>query len=74
MSLKLPVSALWLGRRLDALVFVPVVSIWLGLMVATAACRETLHDKNLAGLNFLPHWQQESLLGQVQEPLFIPSV
>ena len=56
-ALKLPASSLWLGRCLDVLVFTPVASTWLGLMVATAAYKSTLNDPKLAGENFLQRWQ-----------------
>jgi hypothetical protein len=56
-ALKPPAAVLWLGRVLDFLVFVPVASTWLGLMVATFAYENTLHDPKLAGENFLQRWQ-----------------
>jgi hypothetical protein len=56
-AIKPPASSTWLGRVLDVLVFVPVASTWFGLMVATAAYRDTLNDPALKGQNFLQRWQ-----------------
>jgi hypothetical protein len=56
-AIRPPASSTWLGRTLDVLVFVPVASTWLGLMVATAAYRNTLTDPTLQGQNFLQRWQ-----------------
>lgn len=56
-AIKPAASSTWLGRTLDVLVFVPVASTWLGLMVATAAYHSTLTDPALRGQNFLQRWQ-----------------
>jgi hypothetical protein len=56
-AIKPAASSTWLGRTLDVLVFTPVASTWLGLMVATTAYRETANDPNLKGENFLQRWQ-----------------
>jgi hypothetical protein len=56
-AIKPSASSTWLGRSLDVLVFTPVASTWLGLMVATAAYRNTLNDPALKGQNFLQRWQ-----------------
>jgi hypothetical protein len=56
-AIKPPASSTWFSRTLDVLVFAPVASTWLGLMVATAAYRSTLNDRALQGQNFLQRWE-----------------